>query len=138
MWVSCANSIASRADSRCRYNELSEGICCFLSKHVSFCCYKRVVSVRLPSRRVRAFSLIPPARPSFSRAACEQFEIRARAACLDDCVLLVGFSRMLSFSRCKIVYLPTSGRECPRVPAAHAKQDHFRNITEIKADASTV
>src|SRR5262245_23555482 len=78
-----------------------------------------MMRVRLPGRPIIVGGLVAPGDPALARAAREQLEERAGAACLDDLVLLVRFARMLALARRQQVDLPPSRRERARAPAAH-------------------
>src|SRR6476646_8314761 len=97
-----------------------------------------MMGIGVPGRRVVLVCLVPPIGPALARSAGEQLEIRSRAARLDHPVLLVWLSRMLALARRDHVDLAAPGSERPRVLAAHAEEQEFRHVAEVKADAPSV
>src|SRR5262245_43846255 len=94
-----------------------------------------MMRIGLPGRPIIVVGLVAPRDPALARAAREQLEERAGAACLDDLVLLVRLARMLALARCQQVELPPSRRERARAPAAHPEKNELGHVAEIEADA---
>src|SRR5690349_6102575 len=97
-----------------------------------------MMHVGFPGGTIVIVGLIAPRRPSFTRAARKQLEIRAGAAGLDDFVLLVGLARVLALARRQEIYLSATRRQGARVLAAHAEQDELGYVAEIEADAAPI
>src|SRR5579875_3789613 len=98
----------------------------------------RGVAVSRPGRRIPMLGLMAPSKPARPHAARKQFGIVARAAGLDNRVLLVGFARVLPLARGKEIYHAAAGLQRACVLASNTEQQQFGYITKIEPDAAPV
>ena len=96
------------------------------------------MAVGLPVGLVRLIRLVAPGRPVLAESPTEHFEIWTRGAGLDQRILLVGLSRMLTLSGRDIIHLRPSWTECPGVFAPNAEQNQFGHVSEIEPDPAAV
>src|SRR5262249_16779471 len=96
-----------------------------------------MVRIRRPVGSV-FFSFMSPTRPARALPASEQLEEWPIRKAFDDLVLLVGLARMLALARRHEVDLSSTRWPRAGVLAPHSKQEHFRDVAEIEADASAI
>ncbi len=97
----------------------------------------RVIAVGRPIRDVR-LRLVSPRCPLCSVAPCKKLEARARAAGLDQLVLLVRLPRVLTLSGGQKVNLLSAGGKGPCMLAAHSEQKDLCNISKVKSHTPAV
>lgn len=98
----------------------------------------RIIRIRFPSRLIVLVRLIAPVGPAGPRAASEQFQIGSFRAAFDQIVLLVGLARVFTLSRRKVIHLTTPWGFGPGIFSANAKEEQFRHVPEVKADATSI
>src|SRR5436853_143012 len=96
------------------------------------------MAVRRPSRLVRVVRFVTPSGPTVAKSAREKFEVRSRAARLDQLVLLVWLAAMLALSRGDVVHLASPCCERSRVLAFNTEKQQLGDVTEVEPDATTV
>ena len=96
-----------------------------------------MVGIGRPSRGI-LLRLVTPRCPTFTRAASEELNERARTACLNDFVLLVRFARVFALHRLNDIDLTSSGRKCPCILSAYPEENNFRGVAEIEANATSI
>src|SRR5690348_5672154 len=68
----------------------------------------RMIGVCVPSGLV-VFGLVSPTGPTATIASRKELQVRPPAACLDNFVLFIRFSRLFTFAAGEIIYLGSSG-----------------------------